>query len=333
MSITISIVIPAFNGEKFIEETINSVLRQTRQPDEFIILIDKSTDNTENICKRFDKSNVKILHNKLPSGFVDAWNRSIKACSSDYISILHQDDLLEPDFLFHVEKGLLKHPEAGHLYCKCDYIDEHGKHYKGTAPLGHFNNKHFFKIIDGLTYAENYLFNRPHRCPGVVTKRDLFSLCPYRKVGLIADDDFFLRIGKYTKVVEIDAQLASFRHHPYSATRKYEDLSYTMATNWYNLYKEFKKDHFFNDAIIKYIYRIINKRIFRHYAGSIIENNPAAEQKFSNFVHKVKTDHVNDFKLVKIAYIFRNSIFFKYLIKFWISRKIFAQKISNFTAK
>ena len=333
MTISISIAIPAFNGERYIEQTIDSVLNQTRKPDEFIVFIDNSTDKTKAIVEKYKKYNIKIFHNKFPTGFVDAWSRCIKACSSDYIAILHQDDLLEPDFLFHVEKGLQKYPEIGHLYCKCDYIDEHGKHYKGTAEPGHFNNKALFKIIDGLTYAENYLYNRPHRCPGVVTKRDLFSLCPYRKVGLIADDDFFLRIGKYTKVVEIDAQLASFRHHPYSTTHKYESLSYTIATDWYNIYNEFKKDPFFSDTIFRYIYKTINKMILRYYAESIIENNPIKEQIFFQFARKVKIRHANKFQLLRLVYTFRNINILKNFIPLWFYRKGLGLKLFAFKIK
>ena len=61
----------------------------------------------------------------------------------------------------------------------------------------------------------------------------LVETCPYRKeAGLIADDDFFLRVGEYTDVIEISEPLASFRQHGGSATAKVESLSHRLARDY-----------------------------------------------------------------------------------------------------
>ena len=74
---TISVVIPTYNGSRFVESAIQSVLNQTRPADEIIISDDNSKDNTLEICSQFGDK-VKIYRNENgPSGFVNGWNNAI----------------------------------------------------------------------------------------------------------------------------------------------------------------------------------------------------------------------------------------------------------------
>lgn len=74
---TFSIVIPTYNGEKFVAQAIESALAQTRPADEVIISDDNSTDGTLRVCEHY-KDRLKIFVNcKGPSGFVDGWNNAI----------------------------------------------------------------------------------------------------------------------------------------------------------------------------------------------------------------------------------------------------------------
>lgn len=80
----------------------------------------------------------------------------------------------------------------------------------------------------GQEYANAYerYKNHIHRCPGVVTHRDIFKKCKYRSIaGHIADDDFFLRVGNYTDVVGVLKPLASYREHKGSETGHLSFLS------------------------------------------------------------------------------------------------------------
>lgn len=107
---TFSIVIPTYNGMLFVEKAIQSALAQTRKADEIIISDDNSTDDTLAICKKY-KSQIKIYINPNgPSGFVNGWNNAIQYCTSDYIAILHQDDIFAPNFLEEIEHALNIYP-------------------------------------------------------------------------------------------------------------------------------------------------------------------------------------------------------------------------------
>jgi len=86
---TFSVLIPAYNGEKFLMHAIESVLEQGRPADEIIVLDDASQDGTARIAARY-KDRIKYFYHPEPTGFVDAWNRAIARASCDFVTILHQ---------------------------------------------------------------------------------------------------------------------------------------------------------------------------------------------------------------------------------------------------
>lgn len=214
---SISVVIPTYNGSKFIEKAILSVINQTRAADEIIISDDNSLDGTLEICYQYENQ-VKIYCNsKGPSGFVNGWNHAIKYANCDYIAILHQDDLLAPTFLEEIERAIIDNPDVMHLFTPCNYIDEKGVIFKSPDYCDGST-----KRMSGEKYVESYIYEgdpHVHRCPGVVTHRRIFDKCKYRpEAGHIADDDFFFRVGNYTDIVGVFKPLASYREHRYSET-------------------------------------------------------------------------------------------------------------------
>ncbi len=151
------------------------------------------------------------------------------------MKILHQDDLLHPEYLANIEKAILRYPLEPH----------------SPEPV----------LYSGKQYAHNYLNgvianNHIHRCPCVTTSRKLLlNECTYRKeAGHIADDDLFLRVGAYTDVIGISYTLASFRIHPESTTAKLNLLSFNLATDYVfqiRYYKEEQNTLLDNEDIAK----------------------------------------------------------------------------------
>ncbi len=231
-----SIVIPAHNGERYLSQTIASALAQTRPADDILIVDDGSTDGTAEIAHRTEfHPHVGYRFNARPSGFVDAWNRAVEFAAGEYVTILHQDDLLHPGYLDSIERALDRFPLVQHLYAACNYIDEFDNVTR--HPPEPYNLQP--TLYQGKEYAHNYLLgtltnHHIHRCPGVTTKRSLLmNSCSYRKeAGHIADDDFFLRVGAFTDVVGISQPLASFREHSGSATGKLPLLSLRLAQDY-----------------------------------------------------------------------------------------------------
>jgi glycosyltransferase involved in cell wall biosynthesis len=92
----VSILIPAYNAQAWISETIQSALSQTWARKEIIVVNDGSTDDTLSIVRRYESSMLKIIHQE-NGGACRARNRALSECQGDYIQWLDADDLLAPN--------------------------------------------------------------------------------------------------------------------------------------------------------------------------------------------------------------------------------------------
>lgn len=128
----VSIITPCWNGEKYIGETIESVLGQTYPDWEMLIVDDGSTDGSRRIAAEYAGRDRRIrLFSQENAGSAAARNRGIREASGRYIALLDADDLWDPSFL---EKQLafMKEKKAVCVCCSYRYIDENSV-YSGKA--------------------------------------------------------------------------------------------------------------------------------------------------------------------------------------------------------
>lgn len=131
----ISVIIPVYNGEKTIAETVRSVLSQTFQDFELIIINDGSTDRTLEVISQNDESRIQF-YSYSNTGQGASRNRGIDRAKGDYLAFLDADDLWTPDKLEAQLKALESNPEAGVAYSWTDFIDEGGNFLR---PGSHLN--------------------------------------------------------------------------------------------------------------------------------------------------------------------------------------------------
>lgn len=119
----VSVVIPNYNGERFVGKTLDSVLSQTYQHFEIIVVDDCSTDRSPEIVKSYSRSDPRIRLIQMPenSGVAKARNTGIVQANGDYIALLDNDDLWTKDKL---ERQLKFAEKADIVYCSYDFIDE-----------------------------------------------------------------------------------------------------------------------------------------------------------------------------------------------------------------
>lgn len=121
----VSTIITVYNLENFIEEAIHSVLRQTRKPDEIIVVDDGSTDNSVEIVKKFG-SEIKLIQMKKNSGVLVSFIEGIKASSGTILSFLDGDDIWMEDKLDKVCKIFDTFSDAMMVTHLHQYIDSNG---------------------------------------------------------------------------------------------------------------------------------------------------------------------------------------------------------------
>jgi glycosyltransferase involved in cell wall biosynthesis len=126
----ISIVVPAYNSGKYLAATIQSVLAQTRQDWELVVVNDGSTDQTGTIAQTYARLDNRIrVVDQANAGISRARNRGLAETRTDYeyCLFLDSDDLLEPEALEILLDALDRDPEAVAAYGLLQYIDRGGK--------------------------------------------------------------------------------------------------------------------------------------------------------------------------------------------------------------
>lgn len=125
----VSVIMPAYNVEKYIGEAISSVRSQTYANWELIILDDCSTDHTAEVAERFVSldSRIRLLHNPQNMGVARTRNRGLDLAEGQWIALLDSDDVWHSDKL---EKQLLLAEESGAdiIYCSYALMGENGEH-------------------------------------------------------------------------------------------------------------------------------------------------------------------------------------------------------------
>lgn len=127
MSVKVSVIIPVYNGEKFLHRAIQSVLDQTYKDIEIIIVDDGSTDSSPQILRQFEETdNVKVLYRKENAGQASANNFGLKHAAGEYVTYLDCDDTINPNKLALQAEYLEKNPDVGLVYSDVCFIDEVG---------------------------------------------------------------------------------------------------------------------------------------------------------------------------------------------------------------
>jgi len=123
----ISIVMPVFNAERFLEETIKSLLSQTFKDFELIIVNDGSTDSSLEIAKSFDDNRIRILVNDQNRGIVYSRNRGCRIMRGRYYAPFDADDIAHPEKFAKQHAFLEQNPQIALTGCRVKKINEEGK--------------------------------------------------------------------------------------------------------------------------------------------------------------------------------------------------------------
>lgn len=123
----VSVVMPVYNASKYLEETVQSVLRQTYENFELIMIDDCSKDNSLEIARRYEAQDprIRVIAGETNQGVARVRNRGILEAKGAYIALLDSDDVWV-DTKLERQVYLLESQEAEIAYCSYDFIDENG---------------------------------------------------------------------------------------------------------------------------------------------------------------------------------------------------------------
>ena len=202
----VSVIIPTYNRTNLIGGAIQSVLNQTFQDFEIIVIDDGSTDNTEETVNSFNNIKIRYISHSNNRGVSAARNTGIRASRGEYIALLDSDDEWLPGKLDKQIKVLQSESsEVGVVYSDLFYIDENGKNM----------NKLRNPEKGGYIYEDLLSKNCMSPPSTLLIKKECFN-----RVGLFdnllnaqEDWDMCIRIAKYYRFALIKIPLVKYRLH------------------------------------------------------------------------------------------------------------------------
>lgn len=207
--LTVSIAICTFNGEKYLQEQLDSIINQSYQNLEIIIVDDCSTDGTITLLKKYqtENTNIKLVLNEINIGFNQNFKKAIQLCTSDFIAIADQDDIWE------TEKIALLVKKIGNnllLYHDSAYIDENGN-LTGKSTSSHH------RFVSGNCAEKLIYYNciSGHAC---LIKKELINLLPKYDPAIYYDWWLAYTAACTGKIDYITNKLVRHRKHAESST-------------------------------------------------------------------------------------------------------------------
>jgi len=196
----ISIITVVFNGEKYLEETIQSVINQTNDNVEYIIIDGGSNDGTLDIIKKYEGA-IDYWISEKDSGIYDAMNKGISLCSGEIVGIVNADDIIYSDTLSKVSEAISMR-DIDYVHGSVHFMNEKG------VVLGEM-----FSLSSEDIENKKYI-DIPFPHPSLFVKKNI-----YREIGLFnttfklsADYDFSLRLlGKNYKGFNLGMVTGKFR--------------------------------------------------------------------------------------------------------------------------
>ena len=250
----VSVIIPVYNGEKYLSLSIKSIINQSYKNIELIIVDDGSTDNSKEIIQKF---NCKYFFQK-NKGQSSALNLGWKNASGSILGYLSCDDILENNCI----DEILKHfnDEISVVYPNYKLINSDGVLIK-NIDLGVFSKR---KLCEDLICFPG---------PGTFFKKDVFkSLNGWNEeLTQVPDFDFWIRASRFYEFKKINYHLAQFRVHENSGS--FKPISITKSEEIILVVKKFfseKNPHNYKRALINaYLISIYHhlksKRVFRSF--------------------------------------------------------------------
>ena len=259
----VSIVVPVHNGERFLDEAIQSLRNQTLASIEILVVDDGSTDSSMRIAERHAAVDTRVRIQRLArSNFATALNWGIRSARAPWIGRLDADDVALPEWLERQMCYLTEHPDVGALGA-FGWMMGSGGNAVGLSRHGPVSREEFLRArTEGLIYLLH---------SSVVFPRDLvLSLGGYREeYGTAADVDLWSRIADNHQVLALPEPLIQYRIHRAAAslTRSEEQIEQTLRARYNALRRRAREPELsLEDYRLWYRSQPIGKRVRRRLA-------------------------------------------------------------------
>lgn len=217
--IKVSILLPVYNGEKYLENSINSILNQTFKDFEFLIIDDGSTDNSVELIKKFNDHRIVFVKNNKNIGLIKTLNKGLDLAQGEYVARMDQDDISLQKRLSMQVAFMDKNSDCG--VC--------GSWIK---TFGDVKSQIIKYETDPDAIRAQLLFLNPLAHPTTILRKEVFN-----KFNLRYDDfyknaedyELWTRVINFSKICNIPEVLLNYRVSQGQITQKYQDAQNKMV--------------------------------------------------------------------------------------------------------
>jgi GT2 family glycosyltransferase len=221
---SLAVIIPVYNGEAYLQDTLDSIYRQSLANFRLVVINDGSTDRTGDILAAQTDPRLEVI-TQPNVGIARTRQLSLTYVTEDLVALIDADDIAQPDRLERQYNFLLAHPDVVLVGSALELIDTHGR------PLGVRRYPESDAQIRAMLPIEN-----PIAQPSVMFRRQAAlragGYAPNR--NLSEDYDLWLRLARLGKLHNLPEPLTRYRLHPGQgkSTRTRKQLGETLLLRW-----------------------------------------------------------------------------------------------------
>lgn len=272
-----TVIIPLYNKEKYISNAIKSILNQTFNDFEILIINDCSTDNSVTIASEFLSDKVRIIHHEKNNGLAATRNTGIKKANSNYVAFLDADDLWKPHFLEKIFHLIQNFPDARIFGTNYEEI------WENTTQMPHNNSDTLPKDFTGyLNFFKINIKQGIYNHGSVCLHKEVYEKAGFynEKIQLSQDLDFNIRANYHFKLAyDNSVQMSYFMQTDNQLTRS-SLVNRTIPD--YDVYEDWAKS---NSDLKKYL------DFERYVLGKRLKKNN--DSRWIKMVANIDSDNLN----------------------------------------
>lgn len=317
----ISIIIPVYNTEKYLEKCVNSIIDQTYNNIEIILVDDGSTDNSPYICDKLNNknNNIKVFHKK-NEGVSKARNYGIEKANGTYLLFVDSDDYIDKNMISSLYNNLIKY-NADISMCNIIRINEKGKYIdcfnknidNEKTNISIMNKEEFISNILDYKYYFTYATNK-------LIKKEIIKEIRFREnIYYNEDGVFFLDLSN---AIDKAVYIGPVKYYYYlqngtnANSQKFNERYATILDSFEIMENYFEKFNYMNKCY--FAYRYIINCVETYFLGIYKQKNTKVNKNYLKNVRKkylkyaVRADNISFIKKINV---FLKSYFPKTMLK------------------
>ncbi len=224
------VCVPAYNAEKYLEETLHSLISQDYKNYAVVVIDNASTDGTGRIAKKLEGKALRYVRFEKYLPVCENWNRCFDFAKGDYLAIAHSDDVYEKEFIPNEVAFLEKNQDCFAAFCSATVISSSGKEIGEMKSPAFSGGKASARELIEFSVKNGFF---PLIAPTLMVRSSAARICGGFDEHLMSacDMDLFIRLAETGKIGVLEEKLIRYRVHPAQVSTSGKALAESQREN------------------------------------------------------------------------------------------------------